>query len=166
MAAKIVPRWEWRTFGDDFGAAEEALGALEVERVEESDELYLLVREGDATVKVRHGLLDVKRLLAVDDDGLEQWVPVAKHPFPLSRDEVGAALARLRVAAPPLDREAYTVEELLDAVVRPVDALLAVEAHKRRVRYTVGGCLAEICEIRTDRASRARSWSSPRIPRA
>ena len=27
LAAEIVPRWEWRTFGNDFGAAEEALGA-------------------------------------------------------------------------------------------------------------------------------------------
>ena len=25
MPAEIVPRWEWRTFGEDFGAAEEAL---------------------------------------------------------------------------------------------------------------------------------------------
>ena len=153
MAAKLVPRWEWRTFGEDFGPAEEAFGALEVERVEESDELYLLSRDGDATVKVRDGLLDVKRLLAVDDDGLEQWMPVAKHPFPLSRDDVGAALAELRVDAPPLDREAYTAEELLDEVVRPIDALLAVEVHKRRARYTVGGCMAEICEIRTDEGS-------------
>ena len=116
MAAKLVPRWEWRTFGEDFGPAESS--APSVERVEESDELYLLSRDGDETVKVRHGLLDVKRLLAVDDDGLEQWLPVAKHAFPLSRDNVGAALAELRVDAPPLDREAYTAEELRDAVVR------------------------------------------------
>ena len=38
----IVPRWEWRTFGDDFGAADERFAALEPERVQESDELYLL----------------------------------------------------------------------------------------------------------------------------
>ena len=119
MAAKIVPRWEWRTFGNDFGAADEALAALAVERVEESDDLYLLVRDGDATVKVRHGLLDVKGLLAVDDNGLEQWVPVAKHRFPVSRDDVAVALARLRVAAPSLDRETYTADELLGEVVRP-----------------------------------------------
>ena len=153
MAAKLLPRWEWRTFGRDFGAAEEAFGALGVERVEESDEVYLLFRDGDTTVKVRHEHLDVKDLLAVDDDGLEQWMPVAKHPVPVSRDDVAAALARLRVVTPPLDREAYTAEDLLDEVVRPTDALLAVEVHKRRTRYTVGGCMAEICEIRTDEAS-------------
>ena len=81
--------------------------------------------DGDATVKVRDGLLDVKGLLAVDDDGLEQWVPVAKRPFPVSRDDVGAVLARLRVDAPPLDREAYALEELAARVVRPIDALRA-----------------------------------------
>ena len=153
MAAKLVPRWEWRTFGEDFGTAEEAFGALGVERVEESDELYLLSRDGDAAVKVRYGLLDVKGLVAVDEDGLEQWVPVAKNGFPVSRDDVGAALARLRVVAPRLEREAYTAEGLVDAVVRPIDTLLAVEVHKRRARYTLGGCMAEICELRTDKGS-------------
>ena len=125
-----------------------------MERIEESDELYLLSRDGDATVKVRDGLLDVKGLLAVDDDGLEQWVPVAKQRLPgVARRCRSPRSPRLRVVAPPLDREAYTAEDLLDAVVRPIDALLAVEAHKRRARYTVGGCMAEICEIRTDEGS-------------
>ena len=54
--AEIVPRWEWRTFGEDFGAAEEAFAALDPERVEESDELYLLAEESDASVKVRDAL--------------------------------------------------------------------------------------------------------------
>ena len=167
LAVEIVPRWEWRTFGNDFGAAEEALGALEVERFEESADLYLLFRDGDATVKVRHGLLDVKGLLTVDDDGLEQWVPVAKHPFPVSRDDVAAALARLQVVAPPpLDRETYTAEELLDEVVRPVDALRAVMAHKRRTHYVVDGCMAEICEIRTDERLHALARARVRGSRA
>ena len=154
MSVEIVPRWEWRTFGNDFGAAEDALGALEIERFEESADLYLLFRNSDATVKVRHGLLDVKGLLTVDDNGLEQWVPVAKHPFPVSRDDVAAALARLRVdATPPLVRATYTAEELLDEVVEPVDALRALLTHKRRTHYVVDGCMAEICEIRTDDGS-------------
>ena len=38
----IVPRWEWRSFGERFGAAEAVLAALAPERVHESDELYLL----------------------------------------------------------------------------------------------------------------------------
>ena len=42
---------------------------------QESDEIYLLSEESDASVKVRDGLMDVKQLEAVDDDGLEQWRP-------------------------------------------------------------------------------------------
>jgi exopolyphosphatase/guanosine-5'-triphosphate,3'-diphosphate pyrophosphatase len=147
--AEIVPRWEWRTFGDAFGAAEEAFAALTAERVDESDELYLLARASDASVKVREGLLDVKHLQGVDEDGLEQWVPVMKGAFPLAAEGVGTMLARLRAAAPPLDRAAYTLAELVDEVVRPNEALLAVEVHKRRARYTVGGCMAELSEVGT-----------------
>ena len=167
VAMVIVPRWEWRTFGDDFGAADDALAGLAVERVEESDDLYLLVRDGDATVKLRHGLLDVKGLLAVDDDGLEQWVPVAKHRFPVSRDDVAVALARLRVAAPALERETYTADELLSEVVGPADALRARDdtqaAHPLRARRLPGRDLRA-----RDRPGRprARSRSSPRIPRS
>ena len=163
----IVPRWEWRTFGDDFGATEAALGGFVVERVEESDDLYLLFRDGDATVKVRHGLLDVKGLLAVDDDGLEQWVPVGKHPFPVSRDALGAALARLGVAAPALERETYTADELLEEVVPPDRHAArrddAQAAHPLRGRRRQGRDLRDAGPTRTPRA---RSRSSPRIPQA
>ena len=68
----IVPRWEWRTFGGGFGPAEERFAALTPERVQESDELYLLAPGGRDNVKVRDELLDVKRLERVDDNGLEQ----------------------------------------------------------------------------------------------
>ena len=51
----IVPRWEWRTFGEDFGDAERRLAALPPSASEESDELYLLSLESDASVKVRDG---------------------------------------------------------------------------------------------------------------
>ena len=149
----IVPRWEWRTFGQRFGATEEAFAAKSPTRVEESDELYVLSTEGDASVKVRDGLMDVKRLEAVDDEGLEQWVPVMKAAFPVSRADVGVLLERLHVAAPKLDRETYALEELVDEIVRPDDALLAVDVHKRRARYEIDGCMAELTELRTPRGS-------------
>ena len=45
------------------------------ERVEESDEIYVLSAESGDSVKVRDGHLDVKRLERVDGDGLERWPP-------------------------------------------------------------------------------------------
>src|SRR5947207_7141498 len=91
----IVPRWEWRTFGEGFDAAAEYFAALSPESVTESDELYLLSTNTNDTVKVRDGLMDVKHLEQVNDDGLEQWRPVLKAAFPLPAAEVGSLLATL-----------------------------------------------------------------------
>jgi hypothetical protein len=86
-------RWEWRTFGDRFGAAEGRLGSMDVERVAESDETYLLSAEGRDAVKIRAGLMDVKHLEQVDGDGLELWKPVMKSPLPISAADARVVLA-------------------------------------------------------------------------
>jgi len=139
-------RWEWRTFGESFGEAENAF-AGEPERVQESDETYFLsVQEGD-TVKVRDALMDVKHLEHVNEDGLEQWLPVMKAEFPLPATDVSAVLASLRVEAPALERDAYTLEQLLDEVVHPCGELLSVDVHKLRRRFTVAGCMAELSDV-------------------
>ena len=145
----IVPRWEWRTFGDRVDDVEARFAELPVEREEESDEVYVLSARGRDTVKVRDGLLDVKHLERVDGDGLEQWRPVLKAPFPVSAADAASALAH----DGRLARAEYTLEELLDELVRPSDELLAVEVHKQRARYTVGGCAAELTLVRTDRGT-------------
>jgi exopolyphosphatase / guanosine-5'-triphosphate,3'-diphosphate pyrophosphatase len=139
-------RWEWRTFADSFGEADKAF-AGEPERVQESDEIYVLsVREGD-TVKVRDALMDVKRLEHVNEDGLEQWLPVMKAEFPLAAADLASVLDSLRVQASPLERSEYTLEQALEEVVRPRDELLAVKVHKLRRRYTIGGCMAELTDV-------------------
>jgi exopolyphosphatase/guanosine-5'-triphosphate,3'-diphosphate pyrophosphatase len=147
----IVPRWEWRTFAERFGAAEDRFGALSPERVDESDELYLLSLKSDASVKVRGGLMDVKQRQRIGDDGLEQWLPVMKAAFPLPAAEAASVLTVLGAAVPSLARSAYTLEELVDELVHPNADLEAVRVHKRRERYTIGGCMAELTEIRTER---------------
>jgi exopolyphosphatase/guanosine-5'-triphosphate,3'-diphosphate pyrophosphatase len=146
----IVPRWEWRTFGDRFGRADEHFAALPPERVQESDELYLLSRGDGDTVKVRGGLMDIKRLEQVNDDGLEQWRPVMKAGFPLGAAEVGSVLAALGLPAGTLERTEYTLDQLLDEVIGRSAQLAAVEVHKRRERYTVGGCPGELTDVGAD----------------
>src|SRR5262245_55121053 len=88
QAVEVVPRWEWRMFSEDLGEVGAKFAALEPERVQESDETYLLSLKGNASVKVRDGVLDVKELVAVDADGLEQCRPVLKATVPLSPDDV------------------------------------------------------------------------------
>jgi exopolyphosphatase/guanosine-5'-triphosphate,3'-diphosphate pyrophosphatase len=145
--AGIVPRWEWRTFGQSFGAAEGVLGRREAERMQESDELYLLSQESDASVKIREGLMDVKRLEAVDGGGLEQWRPVLKGPFPLNAADLEILLGALGASAKKLTRETYTLEQLVDEVIAASPALASVAVHKRRVHYRLGGCMVELSEV-------------------
>jgi exopolyphosphatase / guanosine-5'-triphosphate,3'-diphosphate pyrophosphatase len=145
----IRPRWEWRTFGSSFGPAEDAFGRLTPERVQESDEIYLVSTDGD-TVKVRDELMDVKVLREVDANGLEQWTPVMKAEFPVSAADVGRVFEALRLPLPTLDRAEYTFDQLLDEVIAPADGVDAVQVHKRRVRYTIGGCTSEVTDVDAD----------------
>ena len=87
--------------------------------MQESDELYLLSRDGADTVKVRDGLMDVKHLERVDDQGLEQWMPTMKSAFPLGAADIRSVWAALGVIAPPLERSAYTLEQFLSELVHP-----------------------------------------------
>jgi exopolyphosphatase/guanosine-5'-triphosphate,3'-diphosphate pyrophosphatase len=141
-------RWEWRVFGESVGAAESHFAALPVEHVQESDELYVLSPARDATVKVRHGLMDVKRLQRVGFDGLQQWAPTMKAEFPIPAAQVREVAAALRIPVPTLVRTAYTLPQFLEELVDPNPALHAVPVEKKRVRFTLGGCSAEVTEVR------------------
>ncbi len=131
----IVPRWEWRTFGAGFGPAEETLAAAAPGRVEDSDEIYMLSLHSDASVKLRGGLVDAKRLLRTGEHGLEQWMPVLKAEQPLSH------------------ADSRTLLELLGVDDASSEDLREVGVHKHRVHYTIGGCMAELTELRTGEGS-------------
>jgi exopolyphosphatase/guanosine-5'-triphosphate,3'-diphosphate pyrophosphatase len=143
----IVPRWEWRTFGERFGTAEDRLAELTPTSVDDSDELYIISSRGEGSVKVRGGALDVKRLEQVSDEGLEQWMPVAKVEFPIAAADVSELLSALDVALPALDRDAYDLDELVDELVRPSADLVSVSVQKRRAHYALWGCMAELTEV-------------------
>jgi exopolyphosphatase / guanosine-5'-triphosphate,3'-diphosphate pyrophosphatase len=144
----IVPRWEWRTFGSHFGPAEDRFAALTPGAILESDEVYFLSgAEGTSgIVKVRNDLMDVKVLREVNPDGLEQWTPVMKAAFPLSASDVTKVFAPLRQDPPSLARDAYTLSQFVDELAT-LARIRTVPVHKRRARYTVGGCSAELTDV-------------------
>ena len=145
----IVPRWEWRAFGRSFGAAEDALVPIAPTRTEEGDEIYL-VSGVSANVKVRDDLMDVKVLRGVNADGLERWEPVMKQGFPLAAKDVSDVLEALDVPAPELTRATYTFDAFLNELVRPNELARVVNVHKRRNRFTVAGCMAELADAVAD----------------
>jgi exopolyphosphatase/guanosine-5'-triphosphate,3'-diphosphate pyrophosphatase len=143
---EIVPRWEWRWFGHRFGPAESRLATLTPGAVQESAETYLLSGTGD-NVKVRDALMDIKVLRETRRDGLEQWTPVMKAGFPLPAAEVTKVFAALRLDPPPLRRANYDLEQFITELAVPSGRIRAIDVQKRRTRYTVGGCMAELSEV-------------------
>lgn len=146
---KIIPRWEWRTFGESFGEADAKFGALTATDIQETDELYFLSNANDENVKVRFDLMDIKTLVEVNADGLEQWKPVMKASFPLPAAEVKEVLKALGVEASSLARDTYTLDQFVSELAVP-GGLRAVQVHKKRVRYKVNGCTSEVTEVVAD----------------
>jgi exopolyphosphatase / guanosine-5'-triphosphate,3'-diphosphate pyrophosphatase len=144
--AEITPRWEWRSFGRRFGEAEGRLARLAPNGVQESDEVYLLSGAG-GNVKIRDALMDIKVLREVNADGLEQWTPVMKAGFPLPAAEATKVLEALGLPIPTPVRANYTLDEFLGQFAAPGGTVRAVNVHKRRTRYTVGGCMAELSDV-------------------
>jgi len=144
--AEIKPRWEWRSFGEHFGEAERRLGKLTPGGVQESDEIYLLSRAA-ANVKIRDALMDIKILREVNADGLEQWTPVMKAGFPLPAVEAGQVFEALGLPLPTPAPASYTQDEFVGQFAGPGGAVSVVKVHKRRTRYTVGGCMAELSDV-------------------
>ncbi|HET7830145.1 MAG TPA: hypothetical protein VFL03_11350, partial [Candidatus Limnocylindrales bacterium] len=142
-------RWEWRTFGAGADAGAGAFADRSPTGEAESDEQYLLSERG-TTVKIRDGLMDVKALLARNADGLQQWRPVLKVPFPVGADTIEAVWTALDLPVPAMDRETYTAEQLVDELTGPGTGVRAVAVHKHRVRYVVDGCISELTDVTVD----------------
>lgn len=146
--SEIIPRWEWRNFGSHFEYAEACLKALGTARLQHSDEIYLLSSMCDANVKVRDGLMDIKRCEQTDAHGFELWRPLLKAAFPLPAtaiDTVFTALGLLKPTNPlPITLDMLLAELASDSRLR------VLEVHKIRSRYQLDGCLAESTEVTTN----------------
>jgi hypothetical protein len=139
----IVPRWEWRTFAEDLEVeGARVLGSGEA-RLKESSEVYILSRRSNENTKIRDGLMDIKSLQAVNEDGLEQWRPIMKEQFPFTAENLMRLLGVLQVSAPPDLRKSYTFDEFIEDVVKPHPDLVAVDVSKRRHGLTINGCTVE-----------------------
>lgn len=146
----VVPRWEWRAFGD---LADEALASLRTVAPAVSDETYVLSMWTNASVKVRDDLLDVKVLRRVDGAGLQLWTPTMKAAFPVDEADVAAAFEALGLPEPVTGRPRHTRSELLLDVIGAHDELRLVDVHKVRHRSVLEGCLVEYTEISAEGSS-------------
>lgn len=148
MAGKIIPRWEWRTFGENFGVSEEKIKAYELGNFKKSSEKYILSRNSNENCKVRDELMDIKSLQQINDDKLEQWYPTLKEGFPLSQETITMLCKDFfKVEVPAMDKEAYDFEAYIE-LCKTVKDLVVVDVYKERSIYVINEAIVEIAETK------------------
>jgi hypothetical protein len=147
---EIIPRWEWRTFTNDLGKAEENIRKFPEGKTRESSEVYILSEVSMDNTKVRDNLMDIKTLQQVNEDRLELWLPIMKGMFPLPVSEIEKVFRCFKVALPEFQRSEYTFEQYLAEIIKPSKLLKAVNVMKKRTGFTVNNCIVEIAEVKVE----------------
>ena len=152
IGAISKPRFEFRSFGQNFEEAHARMARLSVPVPEKvwrrtSDEIYIISRANDSNnTKIRDGKLDIKTYVPTVD-GLEQWNPLMKGEFPISREVLEKEVfPAFMVEMPALDKDTYTFEEFL-AMVEANRDLAAVRVHKERFGYMVNDTICEVGNV-------------------
>jgi len=148
--SKIIPRWEWRTFGESFGEAEEKIKANEIKTEKRSAEVYILSTESMQNTKVRDGLMDIKVLQNINEYGLEQWKPVFKEVFPLNKEQIIEVFKFFQVGVSELKKDVYSFDEFLEELINPCEKLKAINVTKIRHIYNINDCIVELAEVTGD----------------
>ena len=152
IGAISKPRFEFRSFGQNFDEAHARMARLSVPVPEKgwrrtSDEIYIISRANDINnTKIRDGKMDIKTYVQTVD-GLEQWNPLMKGEFPISREVLEQEVfPAFMVEMPALDKDTYTFEEFL-AMVEANKDLAAVRVHKERFGYMVNDTICEVGNV-------------------
>lgn len=152
IGAISKPRFEFRSFGQNFEEAHARMARLSVPVPEKvwrrtSDEIYIISRANDINnTKIRDGKMDIKTYVQTVD-GLEQWNPLMKGEFPISREVLEKEVfPAFMVEMPALDKDTYTFEEFL-AMVEANRDLAAVRVHKERFGYMVNDTICEVGNV-------------------
>ena len=146
------PRFEFRTFGQNFEEAVKRIARLSTpvpEKVWErySEEIYIMSRTNNINnTKIRDGKIDIKTFIQ-EVDGLEQWSPLMKSEFPISREVLEKdVFPAFQVEIPVLEKESYTPDELLK-MIADHPGLQAVNVSKQRFGYMVNDTICEVANV-------------------
>jgi len=147
--SEIKPRFEFRTFAQEFGIVEEKMRRLsKCEQLRESSEIYIMsAGNNENNTKIRDGLMDIKVFIK-EEKGLEQWNPRMKGSFPMKASMIkGDVFPAFGVDLPEFKRDEYTLQQFLNEIVGTHNDLAAINIFKRRFAFTVNECIAEIAEV-------------------
>jgi hypothetical protein len=149
-AARIVPRAEFRVFGQNLIEGVKARmwngkTVLFQARRMPMETYFLSARTNEANVKVRDGLLDIKTKVGETAEGFEIFQPRGKFQFPVKRADLATILSHLKVEV-ALQAETCTVDEFIEIARRHPD-LCPVNVEKMRYGFTIDGIICEYAQV-------------------
>ena len=149
-AAKIVPRAEFRAFGNGVidlvkGNMWNGKTVLFQARKMPAETYFLSALTNEANVKVRDGLLDIKTKVGETPEGYEIFQPRGKFQFPVKREDLATILSHLKVVM-DLGQETYTIDEFI-AMARKHADLTPVTVEKMRYGFTIEGIICEYAQV-------------------
>ena len=146
---KIIPRWEWRTFGDDLSKGEKNIKEYGNARHRESKEIYILSKNSNDNTKIRDELMDIKSPIRISEKtGLEQWTVLAKSAFPIHINDLALVYKAFGLQIPYLEKDEYSYEEYIEDLIGNNSDLKMITVEKNRHGYLIDDAIVEIAEVK------------------
>ncbi len=146
---KIIPRWEWRTFAEDFGEAESNIKKNKVTRVKESEEIYIISDKSNDNTKIRDEKMDIKTPLRINTEkNLEQWTVMMKADFPIHINDLVLVFKAFGMPLPYFKKDEYSYKEYLEDIIKSNPNLHSIDVSKKRFGYMIDECMVEIAEVK------------------
>ena len=149
------PRFEFRTFGQDFSESSRLMADLSIivpkeVRHRKSHDIYIVSHNNNINnIKIRDGKIDIKNYIQTIQ-GLEQWNSLMKAEFPISssilKNEVFPAF---QTEMPKLAKDKYSMSEFLTMIEENPD-LQTVQVPKERFGYMVNETICEVANVQID----------------
>ena len=146
---KIIPRWEWRTFGENLSKGEKNIKAYGNARHRESEEIYILSNNSNDNTKIRDELMDIKSPIRISKEtGLEQWTVLAKSAFPIHINDLALVYKAFGLQIPYLDKDEYSYKEYIEELIGKNPDLKMITVEKNRHGYLIDDAIVEIAEVK------------------
>jgi hypothetical protein len=146
---KIIPRWEWRTFGEDLTKGEKNIKTYGNARHRESKEIYILSKNSNDNTKIRDELMDIKSPIRISEEtGLEQWTVLAKSAFPIHINDLALVYKAFGLQMPYLEKDEYSYEEYIEDLIGKHPDLKMITVEKNRHGYLIDDAIVEIAEVK------------------
>ena len=144
----IVPRWEWRTFGQEFGAAEPRFAALAARKSsEQRGNLSRWPPVPTPTSRSATSFLISSFSNAWIRTAWNSGGPCCKAPFPLSASAVASVRSALGLPEAAATSGSLSLDQLLAEIAPPGGPVHIVNVSKTRTRYHVQGCVSELTDV-------------------